>query len=267
MSPKGKYFRLRSHLNGLYLDVSGGSTSAGTPVIMWEGNGGENQVWYHHPHTKTIRSKASGLCLDASGGRLVISHHHHGNEQQSWVYNESTGVIENVRLTGQVLDIRDQRRDPGAELCMWAYNGGANQMWHLEPVGHPAYFYIRTDIRADKVMDISGGHATPGTRVILYEKKFSDRDNQLWYEDYLGNIRPKLNQDLVLDGSDGEIKLSGYCSGNTRKFWFIEGHRIVCFHDHDQVLDVKGGHAHSSNPICVWAQNGGSNQKWHFDYV
>jgi len=137
----------------------------------------------------------------------------------------------------------------------------------LEPVGQTAFFYIRTDLCADKVMDIHGGNARPGTKVALYEKKYSGNENQLWYEDCFGNIRPKLNQNLVLDGADGELRLAEFKDCSTRGFWFIDGHRIVSFQDHNQVLDVKDCKALDNNPICVWKHHGGSNQKWHFDYV
>ena len=49
---------------GLVLDVKGGGKSPGTEVILWEKSGNDNQVWYEHPSTGTVRSKHNDLCLD-----------------------------------------------------------------------------------------------------------------------------------------------------------------------------------------------------------
>jgi len=60
----GKYFMIVSEDSGLVLDVKGASTDTGTDVIMYEQSGNDNQIWYEHPTTGTIRSKLSDLCLD-----------------------------------------------------------------------------------------------------------------------------------------------------------------------------------------------------------
>jgi len=49
-----------------------------------------------------------------------------------------------------------------------------------------------------KVMDIEGGKTQCGAKVIMWDQ--SGADNQLWFEDRYGNIRSKLNDQLVLDG-------------------------------------------------------------------
>ena len=56
-----------------------------------------------------------------------------------------------------------------------------------------------------KVLDIEGGCPNPGAKVVMYDQKDpSDADNQLWFEDRYGNIRSKLNDQLILDSS-GEL--------------------------------------------------------------
>ena len=56
-------------MNGLVLDVSGGSSNPGTNVIMWsqKHDKNDNQLWYDDPSTGTIRSKMNDFCLDAAG--------------------------------------------------------------------------------------------------------------------------------------------------------------------------------------------------------
>lgn len=51
----------------------------------------------------------------------------------------------------------------------------------------------------DLVLDIERGNCNPGTRVVMEQKKVSNIDSQLWYDDVAtGTIRSKLN-DLCLD--------------------------------------------------------------------
>lgn len=61
----------------------------------------------------------------------------------------------------------------------------------------PEYFYIESKMHG-KVMDVAGADPSPGAKVIMYQRKDSPEDNQLWYEDKHSIIRSKLN-DLVLD--------------------------------------------------------------------
>ena len=51
-----------------------------------------------------------------------------------------------------------------------------------------------------KVMDVAGAETSPGARVIMYQRKETPEDNQLWYEDKNGVIRSKLS-DMILDGT------------------------------------------------------------------
>ena len=56
------------------------------------------------------------------------------------------------------------------------------------------YFFIKSDLN-QLVLDVDGGNQAPGTKVVPWDKKHQDNDNQLFYEDEAtGTIRSKLNQ-------------------------------------------------------------------------
>ena len=67
--PEGKYFFIKSQLNGLVLDICAGSRDPGTAVITWpkKDSQNDNQLWYVDHVTGTIRSKMHHLCLDVNG--------------------------------------------------------------------------------------------------------------------------------------------------------------------------------------------------------
>jgi hypothetical protein len=46
------------------LAVSGNATVSGTPVILWNCNGSEGQIWRINKSNNTIVNPHSGLCLD-----------------------------------------------------------------------------------------------------------------------------------------------------------------------------------------------------------
>jgi len=261
----GKYFQIKGRQSGLYLDVKGASTSPRTPVILWNKNNGDNQIWYHHPLTKTIRSKASNMCLDLNGDRLCIAQYQSGRAEQHWAFNPSSNSIDSLSRHGKVLDVVGEGTAPGTEVCSWDRHGGPNQQFQLEPAGYPRYFHIRS-VMANKVLDISGGSSNAGAQVILWPRKGSS-DNQLWFEDTFGNIRSKLNDQLVLDGSSGEIKTGYFSNGQPRLHWAIDGTKIASVHNPNDVLDLKGNCTDDGNPICVWNYHGQPNQQWYLDYV
>jgi len=261
---KGKYFRIKSRSAGLYLDVQGASTSPGTSVVLWDHNGGDNQVWYYCPTTRSIRGKQSGLPLDVSGSKLCINSYN-GSTEQQWMYNKFESLIQNMAQPGKVFDVVGNGTSPGTEVCSWDLHGGENQKFEIEQADPTAYFHIRS-ATCDKVLDISGNNTNPGAQVILYPKKGA-ADNQLWFEDCFGNIRSKLNDRLVLDGSDGEIKTGEYSENNNRAYWAIDGSKIVNVYNVDEVLDLKGGSTDNGTAVCVWNYHGNDNQHWHFDYL
>jgi len=268
MGEKGKYFHIKSKHCGLYLDIKGASKSPGTPVILWNKNNGDNQVWYHHALTKTIRSKLSDMCLDLNGDRLCVKPYQAGRAEQQWGYNKTRTTIDSVggrHGGGKVLDVVGAAKAPGTEVCAWDHHGRDNQKWELESSGPIRYFQIRSAM-CDKVLDISGNNKNPGGQVILWPKK-ARADNQLWFEDCFGNIRSKLNEKLVFDGSGGDLKTGEYADGKPRVYWAIDGTKIASVANPNDVLDLKGNSTNDGTAVCVWNHHGQRNQQWHIDYV
>ena len=67
--PSGEYFFLKSHLNGLVVSVSAAKNSASAKLSMGEKKttGHDNQLWFLHRETDTIRSRLNGHILDFQG--------------------------------------------------------------------------------------------------------------------------------------------------------------------------------------------------------
>ena len=111
------------------LDVTGGSTQDGTPIIQWQCHGGDNQAW-------SIEPVAEGY------SRLVSGH------------------------SGQCLDVSDASTEDGAPIIQWPCHGGANQQWRLEAVGEGYRFVAR---HSGKCLDVSGWSTDDGTGIIQWQ--------------------------------------------------------------------------------------------------
>jgi hypothetical protein len=124
---------------GLLLDVSGGSTQPGAPVIDWWANGGANQQWTFSPiggnNTYEIINVNSGMCLTTDGvaGDQLYQLQCSGSQIQQWVTGINPGsatasTIRNV-YSGLYVDVSGNSSWPGAAIDTWYYNGGANQFF------------------------------------------------------------------------------------------------------------------------------------------
>ena len=66
------------------------------------------------------------------GNCMCTNEYQMGNRKQFWcLYGNK---IVNRYDLNEVLDIRGENKDNGAELCAWSYKGGDNQHWHFEYV-------------------------------------------------------------------------------------------------------------------------------------
>lgn len=55
--PEGKFFVIQSCMNDLVLDIQGSAMESGTPVITWENNEVDHQIWSFDHAQNVIRSK------------------------------------------------------------------------------------------------------------------------------------------------------------------------------------------------------------------
>ena len=121
----------------LVLDVSGGSTYPGAPVIDWYSNGGQNQNWLFQPtggtNTYQIINVNSNQCLTTDGvaGDQVYQDPCDGSTAQQWQTSltpslTTTWPIKSV-YSGLYLDVNGDSPWARTSIDTWYWNGGANQ--------------------------------------------------------------------------------------------------------------------------------------------
>lgn len=111
------------------------------PLIVWPSNGGDNQKFVFERKSNdyhVIRCKANGKVVDVHGKQLkgdVNLYPENGGDNQLWklvkLDEHGTYEIESALKKGYVLDVKGNKSEDGAGLCLWPRNGQGNQQWHL----------------------------------------------------------------------------------------------------------------------------------------
>ena len=130
-----------------YLQVAGNAAKAVTNVELRTGNGASGQKWYLKNVGNgyvTLKSAVGDFMLDIANGdnedgsNAQIYDAYSGLAQQFMVKTTSTRDVYAIatkcsELT-KVLDDEANKKNDGANVCQWSYNGKANQQWVFEPV-------------------------------------------------------------------------------------------------------------------------------------
>ena len=137
--PGGGYVEIVSRHSGKCLDVAGGSTVPGAPVLQWSCHGGANQQWRLEPAgggAMRIISRHSGQALDVAGGSTVdgaaiLQWPVHGGDNQAWTLEPAAdGYVRLVvRHSGKAMDVEFGSTVDGARVLQWSPHNGANQQW------------------------------------------------------------------------------------------------------------------------------------------
>jgi hypothetical protein len=137
----GSRARLVNVMNGLCLDVSGGSSAPGTTIQQWTCNGEAPQSWTFTAAADgsfALRSLESGLCLAVRGaassaGAAIEQQPCDGGPAQAW-RARNVGVGYFVLANGGLcLDDSGGSAQPGNPMQLWSCNGLSPQIWHFEP--------------------------------------------------------------------------------------------------------------------------------------
>lgn len=263
MYGEGKFFFIRSCLNGLVLDIKDNIANPGQEVVTWEYNGQDNQIWYIDTMRGVIRSRLDdNLVLHIDGDCLTVQEFHPDEYNQQW--RLSGQVIQHRENPNWVFDIAEGNSEPGARVCAYDFHGEENQLWEITYIP-PKRFYIRSHMHG-KVLDIKRGEAEPGTKAVMYDQNEEETANQLWWEDKYGIIYSCLNN-LAPDHSDDCLRMQPYDVEKVSLQWVISGFRVCRRDDLNLVWDIKGAKEKDCAKVVSYEYHGGDNQKWSFEYI
>ena len=139
ISRSPEYCFIVSELNGLVLDIHGGSVQGGKiqTFPQKKGQNCDNQLW-HLDENGFLRSK-TGFVADIQGANSSKSTNviawpkkSHGTANQQWVFRD--GRMRS-KLNNMVMDINGENSAPCTNIIMWPEktSGNANQLWRMVP--------------------------------------------------------------------------------------------------------------------------------------
>jgi hypothetical protein len=148
----GQIYRIENVHSGLVMDVNGAGNQAGTNVIQYSWNGGQNQQWEVVSATggtfrlepQHANNKALGVenASTAEGASLVQRQWTNGQQgpDRRWdivLNGDGTYRLENQN-SGFVADVADESTSNGGDVIQWDWKGNdaavSNQKWIFKPV-------------------------------------------------------------------------------------------------------------------------------------
>lgn len=227
-SPQNGTYFLRSAL-GRYLDVQWGNAYAGTPMHLWDYNGGVAQKWYIKKAPEgfyTIQSDL-GRYLDVSNasnaaGTTVHLWDYNGSVAQQWHFTPAgDGSYYIHSAVGTYLDVQNANSAAGTPIWMYPFNGSVAQRWYLEAS-------LKQDNAVERNLQAAAAEAmdkTPGTIAV----EIYGRDGKLMRETRSIQFRLFRNGTPYTDIDPqhlggGQVKLKNTPPGvYTVQAYFIEG--------------------------------------------
>jgi len=267
------YYLIKTQLCDYVLDAEGGGKE-GARVITFDRHNKDNQQWYDDPTTGTIRLKAGNLCLTLKNNELFAEKYKQGNPDQQWVRQDK--YIKNRVDPNKTLDVYEGKKVKGAKVGAWQFHGKKNQCWDFIFVGGEApvtgasqvaqgkQFYIVSE-KNGKVLDVSGGNAKEGTKVVIWDKHTPAAPNQLWYIDALGYIRSTLNEMTFCSTKAGDDLKMQPASGDPRNQWTFHGTKIG--QRAGECLDISGDKDTNGASVCSYEYKNQPNQHWLAEYA
>lgn len=135
----GTVYTLADVAVGRVLDVPGSQSANGTPLEVWDANGGANQQWratQNADGTYTLTSVSTGRVLDEPGGQTANGTRmeiwdSNGGANQHWKATQNADgsyTLVNV-ASGRALATAGGQSANGTAVQIADSNGGANQHW------------------------------------------------------------------------------------------------------------------------------------------
>jgi len=278
---KGVY-SIRPACSGLYLDVKGGSTKAGTPVIQWASTGGANQSWTlrkNADNTFSIISAQSALALQpvagkVSAGTKIDVSNDKGTSAQAWKMTPVTSdslkpghvSIISVAVPSRRIDISGGSRAAGAPAILWTDTGGGiNQKFLIKALGNDTYRFI----------SLNSGYALAQSGKSIIQSSASSKAS-LWKasRSYLGRVRlcnVATGNYLTQSGSAKTGYKLGVSTTNTTVggLFLCQPTTLIKSKSYytisskaGTVLDITGSSKSNGAAAILWSSTGGANQKW-----
>ncbi|MBT2457334.1 ricin-type beta-trefoil lectin domain protein [Streptomyces sp. ISL-86] len=137
-------------LSGKCLDVSGGLSTDGTAIQLWQCNETKAQQW--RLTGDTIRALDKCLSADTTGAVRIATCD--GSDKQRFTYRAGDKTLYNA-ASDACVDVPGSVDTNGTDLKMWHCNGGTNQQWSFSNTTNYVY-----DAGGNRLIEETGSSRT-----------------------------------------------------------------------------------------------------------
>lgn len=228
------------------LDVSGAGTANGTPIQVWENNGGVAQKFYIQRTSDgyyTLQNPSSGKYVDvinAGTANNTLLQLWPGNNScaQKWGVTLNAGSYSFFSAcSGRALDLINYRTVNGNRVQIYTYDGNSAQRWRVIPDSTAMNLIMRQNLESypnpNNVLDVVNASTADGAGLQTYPLN----------ETTAGNIAQGFD---FMRTTDGFYKIRNQASG---KF-----------------VDVYNAGTASGTKVWMWPGNDTCAQKWAVSY-
>lgn len=184
-------------------------------------------------------------------------------------------------FANRYLDIEGGSMNDGAQTVIWLPTNGANQLYHVKPVGNGTYTI--TSKNSGKSLDIRGGSTQRGTLIIQYRLNsganqrwsfYKTADGYVYIVSALGNGR-SLVLDIARESSSPGSKLEIWSpnEGRNQRFRLMQAAdmpsgkaQISSTFARGNSMDVPGQSKRAETAMQTWRPNGCDNQRFTLEY-
>lgn len=208
------------------LGVSGGGTSNGTPIILYNCDGHTSQQWKIKANGQLVNQN-SGTCLNTPGnsttnGTQLTIWDCNGNLQEQWAQlSPEPASAGQIKLQPQPSDCVDNNQGnltDNNKIDVWTCNSGTNsQQWNIESSA-------AIDINGSSYcIGVQGGAITIRSLIVLYS--CNAHTDQAWIPQSDGSLR-NFKSGNCLDDPDGNTTngtqlIIFTCHGSTNQDWTL----------------------------------------------
>lgn len=254
-------FYIQSALGNWVLDLSGGSTTDGTPIRIWAPNKSTAQRFTFASASAVTTDTAFAiksvldpqLVMDIYGGssdnraRLQIYNANNSQAQMFTFKQVGNGLYEIVNVNSdKPFEAQGGSVSNGGAVSQYSSNGTCAQHWSIVDCGNGEYSFINS--KSGKAIDVPGGNGVSGSALQIYT--YNGSDAQKWTLAPARTIRQELN-DLAASGKGLVNEGVEYAIGSVSE---------------RQVFDIAGGSINSGSNLQLYASNATKAQRWTFSY-
>lgn len=262
----GSYHLLSALDSSKSLDVQGGKLQKnGANIELYPAHYGENQT-FNFTYDSTIDyyrinpSYTSTHYLDANGAKTANL-----TNVQLWTKNTSCAQLwhidvisdNTIRLlnscSGLSIDIEGGPAKTGANISLYPYHAGKNQLWVIEQTKEP-------ETNQENEGSIESGQDTTSqekTDIITGTHHIKSATNKNFAIDITGIS--------AANGTNVELWSTNSSKAQLFKFDYdksTDTYRISDTYT-NRSLDASGGKSRNGVSLIMWHENGGCNQRWH----